>query len=323
MAGQSEVKGRIIKGVGGLYEVLCGDEIIACRARGVFRHGKISPAVGDIVTVALEPSGGGVIMSISERKNLLARPPIANLDHIFILIPTAEPPPDIIAADKLSSIATHNEIGVSVVVTKLELDRRSAKEIEDAYSRTPFKFFSVSALTGEGIDDLRSYILNELSMSLSAFAGASGVGKSTLMNALFPSLELDTGEVSRRTSRGRHTTRYVQLYPISQLVDNETGITSNVSAGLTAAESGAIADTPGFSLLDFVNYDYLTWEDLPYSFPEFEQYLGNCRYTKCSHIKEEGCAVLKALSDGEISPSRHKSFISIHEDIKDKREWDK
>lgn len=294
--------GRIIKGVGGLYFVDCGDAVVSCRARGVFRHDDTSPQVGDLVEIASSPEGDWVILSIGDRKNLLIRPALANLDLLFICVPTASPEPDLRTVDKLIAIAVHNHIDCAVVITKSGLNPDYAEELAAIYRTTTLPTFVTDSVAGEFPDDLRAYLSEQGKGRISAFAGASGVGKSTLINRLFPELALETGRVSEKTERGRHTTRKVELFPLS---------------------GGYLADTPGFTMLDFKRFDFLTKEDLPDSFPEFVPYLYNCRYTKCSHTKEEGCAILAALQEEKIAKSRHESYLDLYATLKDKHEWDK
>ena len=303
--------GTVIKGVGGLYTVLFdgGDEI-ECRARGVFRRERISPTVGDRVAVAGE-GGEAVIDVIYERRNLLLRPPMANLDMIFAVIPTCEPAPDLGSVDKMLSIAEHADIDAAVIVTKCELDGGAASRVADIYGRAGYGVFPVSARTGEGIGALSSFIdsLGERdgagALIATAFAGASGAGKSTLLNALYPELKLGTGELSRKIARGKQTTRHVELYPTRR--------------------SGRVyvADTPGFSLLDFERFDFFSVEALPFTFREFEPYLTKCRYTKCTHVCEDGCAVIAAVESGAIPRERHDSYRALYSILKNKRPWDK
>lgn len=298
-----KLSGRIIKGVGGLYFVDTGvGEILSCRARGIFRHDDTSPQVGDLVEVGKSPEGDHVIFSINERKNLLIRPPLANLDRLYAAVPTTAPDPDLHTVDKLTAIAVHNGIQPAIVITKAGLNRFFAEELAEIYRKTTLPVFITDSLTGEGVDAVRSDLKENGRRKISAFAGASGVGKSTLLNALFPELALETGKVSEKTERGRHTTRKVELYP---LLD------------------GYLADTPGFTMLDFKRFDFFTKEELPDTFPEFAPYLGHCRYTKCSHTKEEGCAILDAVRSGEIAKSRHDCYLELYADLKNKHEWDK
>lgn len=298
--------GKIIGGVGGLYTVRCeeGDEVklIPCRAKGVFRHEKITPLVGD--NVSIDASAGeknAVIDEILERKNFLIRPPMANLDCVFVSMAAAKPAPMLDMTDKLISILEHNDIESVIVIEKCELDRERAAEIKAIYESAGYRVFVLSCETGEGIDEIESFISSR--KGILALAGASGVGKSTLLNKLFPTLGLGTGSVSRKTERGRHTTRAVTLLKIG--------------------EELYFADTPGFSMLDFERFDFFDLEDLPLAFREINRRIGQCRYTKCTHRKEDGCAVVEAVKSGEIAKSRHESYVALYEILKNKHKWDK
>lgn len=294
--------GKIIKGVGGKYTVLCDGETCTARARGVFRHEQISPEVGDNVVLRIEPEGDAYIEDICERKNLLIRPPMANLDYMFITASAAKPAPILATLDKLSAICVHLDIVPIFVVTKCDLDAAMGEKLEKLYRHSGFTVFTLSAEDGEGIDALRNFLLENLPNKTAAFAGASGIGKSTLLNALFPDLSLATGGISERIARGKHTTRHVELFP---------------------AFGGMVADTPGFSMLDFMRFDFMQVDDLPYAFPEFERHLGRCRYTKCTHLCEEGCSIVSAVQNGEIEISRHESYVELYTILKDKKEWKK
>ena len=293
--------GRIIKGLGGLYEVRTNNGVsVMCQARGLFRHDNTTVNVGDYVTVLIEPDGSASIKSITERKNVLIRPPLANLDIIFVVIAAALPDPILSVSDKLIAIAEHNEIEPVIVITKTDIN--SPDYLAEIYTKAGFHVFI-------GTENLQDFIKSYCGDKTSAFAGASGVGKSTLMNNLFPNMiSLDTNEMSHKTGRGKHTTRHVQLYPLSELMsdDNLTGF---------------VADTPGFSLLDFTRFNFFFKEDLPFTFREFEPYLTKCKYTKCTHTKEDGCKIIEAVNNGSIPRERHESYVSVFNDIKDKREW--
>ena len=300
-------KGKIIKGVGGLYSIRVDDgSLLSCRARGAFRHSNMTPLAGDNVLLRASdtPEGGYVISEILERRNSLIRPPLANLDYIFVTMASAHPQPVLTTVDKLISIAEHNKIEPVIVITKLDLDRESASKLEDIYRRSGFTVFTVSSPKGEGVCDIGEFIDKNMGGKTAAFAGASGIGKSTLMNALFPHLELSTSDISRKIERGRHTTREVELFPLSD-----------------APDCGYIADTPGFSMLDFERFDFFDKDDLPLTMREFLPLIGQCRYTKCSHTKEEGCAIVEAVKRGDIPRSRHESFLQIHETLKAKKKW--
>ncbi len=305
---EEDMQGRIIEGVGGLYTVRCEYDaeikLISCRAKGIFRHERILPLVGDVVSVDL--SGGeknAVIEEIAERRNSLIRPPVANIDCVFVTMASAKPMPMLDMTDKLTAILEHNDIEPIIVIGKSELESQRAEEIKNIYTKAGFRTFSLSCVSGEGIDEIRSFIDNDLRNKTVAMAGASGVGKSTLMNMLFPSLSLGTGIVSRKTERGRHTTRAVTLCPIG----NGT----------------FFADTPGFSMLDFERFDFFDAEDLPLAFREINERIGRCKYTKCTHTKEEGCAIVEAVKSGEIPKSRHDSYLILFDILKNKHKWNK
>jgi ribosome biogenesis GTPase len=298
--------GRIIEGVGGLYTVRCEEggevKLIPCRAKGVFRHERITPLVGDNVSIDVSAGeGNAVIDEILERKNSLIRPPMANLDCVFVSMAAAKPAPMLDMTDKLISILEHNDIEPVIVVEKCELDRERAAEIKAIYESAGYPVFVISCETGEGIEEIKGFISSR--KGILALAGASGVGKSTLLNKLFPTLGLFTGSVSRKTERGRHTTRAVTL--------------------LELGEELYFADTPGFSMLDFERFDFFDLEDLPLSFREINERIGQCRYTKCTHRKEDGCAVVEAVNRGEIAKSRHESYVALYEILKNKHKWNK
>lgn len=296
------IKGRIISGIGGLYQVATEDDVIACRAKGAFRHNMETPTVGDTVTVSTD--GGAMINEIVDRRNILIRPPIANLNFLFCVIPVANPSPDIFTLDKLIAIAENSEIEPVIVITKADLDSEYADKLYSLYQRAGFSTFKVSVYEEESIKPLETFIRESASFGISAFAGASGAGKSTLMNALFPKLKIVTGEVSRKIGRGRHTTRAVNLYPLSSL--------------LNLPVDGFLADTPGFTMLDFERFDFFELEDLPYTFREFSEHIGLCKYTRCTHLCEEGCSIVEAVSRGEIAKSRHEGYASLYAILKAK-----
>lgn len=303
-----KLNGRIVQSVGGLYTVRVedGDGVseIQCRARGSFRHNNMSPLVGDLVQLDLSAGEkNAVIGEIYERKNALIRPPLANLDCVFVAMAAAQPAPMPDMTDKLTAILEHNSIEPVIVIEKCDLDRNSAAQLKTVYESAGYRVFVLSCITGEGVEEIREFVRNSLGGRISAMAGASGVGKSTLLNNIFPTLSLSTQNVSKKTERGRHTTRAVTLYPIG---------------------NGAFfADTPGFSMLDFERFDFFSVEDLPMAFPEVNARIGQCRYTKCTHTKEDGCAIVEAVARGEISKSRHDSYVSLYSILKNKHKWDK
>ena len=310
----TEKKGRVTKGLGGLYEVRSVENgrvsVYSCRAKGVLKRDEDKVLVGDNVKILLDDAipDSVVIGEIFERKNALIRPPLSNLDYIFIVFSAKKPSPVSETVDKLIAIAEHSGIIPVCVITKSDLDNTYAYELQDIYKGAGFDCFVTSSSTGEGVGELSAYIGAAVRQGrTAAFAGASGVGKSTLMNSLFPHLALATDEISRKIERGRHTTRHVELFAISEDLD-----------------TGFLADTPGFSLIDFARFDFFGLDDLPLTFREFKSYVGKCRYVDCSHVGEgeEDCAIIRAVRQGKISPSRHASYASIRSVLKDKKPYE-
>ncbi len=299
-------KGKVVKGLGGLYEVRVdgenGFERIVCRAKGSLHRDEEKVLIGDNVVVSIdsETPDAVSITEICSRKNALIRPPMANLDYLFIVFAAKKPSPIIETVDKLISIAEHNSITPVLVITKSDLSSIAADEYAEIYEKAGFDVFITSSSDGSGVDELKTYIKEHLNGGkTSAFAGASGVGKSTLLNALFPELMLATQEISKKIERGRHTTRHVEIFDV---------------------EGGFLADTPGFSLVDFARFDFMLLEDLEITFRDFRKYKGECRYADCSHVGEgeDECAIAMAAKNGAISMSRLDSYRSIYKTLKSK-----
>lgn len=289
-------KGKIIKGIGGFYYVATNDTIYECKARGTFRNQKITLLVGDDVEISINTNAENTIDKILDRKNSLVRPPLANLDTLFIVASIVDPKINTLIIDKLIAIAEYKHIEPVLVLTKTDLDNDYSKYV-DIYTKAGFKVIVCDNKKGTGADEVRAM----LSGKISAFTGNTGVGKSTLLNNIAPELSLETGETSKKLGRGRHTTRHCELFNVA---------------------GGYIADTPGFSSLDFEKCEKILKDDLPYCFREFEPYLDSCKFiTSCSHINDKGCAVCKAIEDGKISPSRHESYIAMYNDVKDIKQW--
>lgn len=304
-------EGRVLSVTGGLFAVKCEEKTVYCSAKGIFRKEKISPVAGDLVLIESEESPTeenreeGVIAKILPRKNVLIRPPLANLDTLFLVAAVKDPDPVLLSIDKLLAIAKHNEIEVVLVFTKKELDEEKAAKLCDLYRKAGYSAFAVTSLEQE---ETRALIYPCIKGKICAVAGASGVGKSTLLNTLFPFLSAETGALSEKTQRGKHTTRQSTLYDISSLIASEKEV--------------YVADTPGFSLLDFERFFFMKKEDLPFSFPEFEPFLGKCKYTKCTHQKEDGCKIVEAVEKGEMAKSRHESYCTLYRDLNKTREWE-
>lgn len=288
-------KGKIIKGIGGFYYVDTGNEIYECKARGNFRKQKITPLVGDNVEISINNNAENTIDTIYPRKNEIIRPPLANLDQLFIVASLVEPKINTTIIDNLTAIAEYKGIEPIIVITKTDLET-SADKYKNIYESAGFKVVICNNITGEGADEIRNLLNNKCS----AFTGNTGVGKSTLLNNVFPNLELKTGEISKKLGRGKHTTRHCELFKTN---------------------NGYIADTPGFSSLEFKQIEKILKDDLPYCFREFEEYLGNCKFSTCTHINDKGCAIAEAVNNGKISKSRHESYISMYNEVKDIKEW--
>lgn len=296
---KQNVRGRIIKSLGGFYYVADNEQkgnIIECRARGAFRQQNVKPCVGDWAQVELTPQGKGYVVEIEERKNSLVRPPLANLDQLVLVVSIADPAPNAFVLDKLIAIAEYQEIEPIIVITKCDL--ADPEEFAQIYRKAGFTVLETKSLQHEGIES----VMEILKDKTSAFCGNSGAGKSTLLNAIDPRLSLDTGDISQKLGRGRHTTRHVELYELPS--------------------GGFVADTPGFSAVDLEKFQIILKDELAGCFREMRQYEGKCRFRGCSHTKEAGCAVLEAVKNGEISQSRHQSYLNLYELAKNIKEWE-
>jgi ribosome biogenesis GTPase len=270
--------------------------MIECRARGKFRKDKVTPLVGDRVCFEETQPGKGVVTQLLERKNFFIRPPIANIDYLVIIASAVIPVTDPYLIDRMTATAKSSECKCIICLNKCDMDR--ADKLYDIYSRSGFITVRTSAKTGEGINELRELIAGKQC----AFTGNSGVGKSSILNALMPGLDIATGNVSAKLGRGRHTTRHVELF---------------------ALPNGAvIADTPGFSAFDTEKMELVFKQRLQYYFEEFEPYLDTCMFANCSHTREKGCSILKAVQDGHIQPSRHSSYVRMYEQAKQINEWE-
>ena len=288
-------EGRIQKALSGFYYVDTGTEILTCRARGKFRKEGVSPLVGDWVEVRELGGGEGFVEAIRPRRNAFARPAVANIDQLVIIASGAIPRTDPFLIDRVAAIAAPKDCDVIVLLNKCDMD--PAEDLYGIYTAAGFPTLRVSAETGEGLEELKPLITGKLS----AFTGNSGVGKSSILNALDPAFHLQVGEVSDALGRGRHTTRHVELY--------------HLSCG------GDIVDSPGFSSFETDELNLELKHRLPETFREFAPYLGACRFVGCSHTKEKGCAVLEALRAGKLQPSRHASYVRLFEELKPLQDW--
>ena len=286
--------GRIIQGIGSFYTVESEGQRYVCKARGRFRKQRISPLVGDFVEFqpADREDGEGFIEEILPRNSELLRPPVANVDVIFVTVAASSPEPDLLLVDRLLVRAHRAGIEAKIIVNKTDLNGGMAEEIARQYGSAGYEVFRVSAKQGVGLDALKAAAQGKTI----AFAGQSAVGKSSLLNALCPGLSLETGSVSR-IERGRHTTRKAQLIPM---------------------QGGYLADTPGFSLLEL---DTMEPELLAECYPEFAPYEGKCRFLGCQHLNEPDCAVKDAAQQGVISRERLERYAVLHQELKEK--WGK
>lgn len=285
----------IMKSTAGFYYVRSEDgEITECRARGVFRKQKLAPLVGDKVTIETDGKNG-TVTEIYERRNSLIRPPVANIDKLIIISSVTQPLPNLPIIDKLTAIAADKNIEPVVVFSKADLG--DAASLVEIYKKSGIESFAVSSKTGEGIENFK-HIFDS---SVCVLTGNTGVGKSSALNAINPDLDLATAHISNKLGRGRHTTRTVELYEMF---------------------GGYIADTPGFSSLDFENSEIIIKENLPFCFPEFEEYIGQCKFVSCAHIGEKGCRICQAVADGDIQQSRYDSYRLMYDEVKDYKEWE-
>ncbi|MBQ9518208.1 MAG: ribosome small subunit-dependent GTPase A [Eubacterium sp.] len=292
--------GKIVKGIGGFYYVDADDVIYECKARGNFRKQKITPLIGDNVEISINEDNCAEnrIEKIFERKNSMIRPPLANLDQLFIVSSFVDPKINTLIIDKMVAIAEYKHIEPVIVLTKIDLEVDYQQYI-DIYENAGFKVILCNNTTGEGSAEVRALLKGKIS----AFCGNTGVGKSSLLNQIFPDLELETGETSKKLGRGKHTTRHCELFK---------------------TDGGYIADTPGFSSLDIERCEKIYKEDLPLCFREFEPYIDDCKFnTNCSHINDKGCKVVEAVESGKIAKSRHESYVAMYNEVKDIKEWQK
>lgn len=294
--GYMELDGFVIKCVGGFYTVETSERMVTCRARGRFRKEGVSPCAGDRVIVQADEDGTGALIEIMPRRNHLVRPPVANLDCLFVVASVCDPAANLALIDKTLAVAEINGIEPIVVFTKTDLG--DVGELLEVYQLAGIKCCAVCSEHGDGIQQVRELAVGKIS----AFLGNSGVGKSTLLNAVFPGLELETGEISQKLGRGRHTTRHVEFYPLP--------------------EGGYAADTPGFSTFDVERYKLTDKEQLISGFREIKKFSVNCQFTSCSHTCEKGCAVLRAADEGKIARSRIENYGAMYQEIKGVKKWE-
>ena len=294
-------EGIIVKSTGGLYTVETKDGIsVDCRAKGAFRHSKIIPLAGDRVTFECDEGKEGFITKIHDRKNSLIRPAVANVDLLCVVIASKNPDPDLFILDKLCAVARKNGIEVLLIVNKDDIG--DSEEFFAVYGKAGFTVVSMCATNPEGYEKSIETIRNIAKGKISFFTGASGVGKSSVLNVVYPELSLETGEISKKIQRGKHTTRVTTLFKMG--------------------ENTYVGDTPGFSSFDVVGFSMLDSESLLECFPDIEKYALDCKYKKCTHVCEDGCNVMAALADDKISFSRHESYKKLFNELKEVKPWD-
>ena len=290
-----KAEGRIIKSLSGFYDVQTKSEVVTCRGRGSLRRSGDSPLTGDMVEISLE-NGKGMVEKILPRKNRFVRPAVANVDALVVFAANVNPVTEPFLIDRVAAIAGDQEVPVYICINKCDLD--PAVDLQRIYTNAGFPVILASAETGEGVEQLRSLIAGKLT----AFTGNTGVGKSSMLNALCPELSLATGEVSQKLGRGRHTTRHVELFYLG--------------------EDTYVADTPGFSSFDTEQMDVLLKENLQYAFPDFADCLGQCQFHDCSHRAEPGCMVRQRVEQGTIERSRYDSYLRLYEKSSQIKLWE-
>ena len=285
--------GVVIKGIGGNYDVACGDEILRCRASAKLRRDGVL-AAGEYVTLRVTGSGGYILERLP-RRNGLIRPAIANIDQLVILCSQAPPVTDPYLIDKVTVVALYQGIRPIILLNKCDL--HPSGELYDAYQKAGFSVVRASAVTGEGVEELTAMLAGKIS----AFTGNSAIGKSSILNRIDSRFGLQVGDMSEKIARGRHTTRHVEL--------------------LRLENGGLVADTPGFSTFDAVRMEKLTRENLQHYFPELEPYFARCRFSDCRHIKEPGCLVREAVERGDIARSRYESYCKLYKEVAAQKLW--
>lgn len=287
-------QGVVIKGIGGNYDVACEGQILRCRASAKIKHQKNLLAAGEYVELRITDDGGYITERLP-RRNGLIRPAIANIDQLVILCSQAPPVTDPYLIDKVTVVALYQ--GIQPVILLNKSDLHDSVDLYHAYQKAGFPVLRASAVTGEGVEEVKAMLAGKIS----AFTGNSAIGKSSILNRIDSRFGLQVGDMSEKIARGRHTTRHVELFQL----DN----------------GGFVADTPGFSTFDAVRMEKLTKENLQQYFPEIDRFFAQCRFSDCKHIKEPGCVVREAVELGEIAKSRYESYCMLYEEVAAQKLW--
>lgn len=292
------MQGKIIKGIAGFYYIYAEDgNIYECKAKGIFRKDNFKPLVGDNVeiTVLNEEEKEGSVTSILPRRNSLIRPAVANVDQAFLIFAMENPKPNFLLLDRFLIMMEQQKIPVVICFNKKDVgEKKEMEKLCEIYTGCGYCVVLSSTYEGEGMDEIREILKGKTTV----VAGPSGVGKSSITNCMQGEVQMETGEISKKLKRGKHTTRHSQVIPVEK--------------------NTFLVDTPGFSSL------YLTdmkEEELRDYFPEFVMYEPQCRFQGCMHIHEPGCAVKKALSEGKISQQRYDNYLALYEELKEKRRY--
>jgi ribosome biogenesis GTPase len=291
------MQGIIMKAIAGFYYVNTGSEIIECRARGIFKKRKITPLVGDRVTISLDEADPtkGRVETIEDRSIELIRPPVSNVTQAIVVFSVTHPDPNINLLDKLLAICEHRGLNVVLCFNKVDLDDVDyVRQLEEIYKKAGYTVIPTSAKNHIEISALKEVLKDEISV----FAGPSGVGKSSLLNEIQEGIKLEVGGLSKKISRGKHTTRH------SELIELESG--------------GMVVDTPGFTSMDITEIEM---EILDECFIEFKDYYVDCKFNNCNHINEPGCAVKAALDEENISQSRYDSYVYFMKALEEHRRY--
>ncbi len=295
--------GKVLSCVGGLYTVDCENVLYQAVAKGAFRHSKMTVMAGDKVEFDIDSENKGFIKEVLERKNFLIRPEVANIDVMFVVFALSSPDPNFLAIDKLTVLTEHSGIDTVIVFNKCDLvPDEKREEMKKIYESVGYRVVMLSAKSDA--DKVRKELLPLAKGKVAVFSGPSGVGKSTIINALYPDLQLETGRISEKNRRGKNTTRTTTLHK-------------------TRENDGTyLVDTPGFTLLDFDRFKFMKKEELVFAFREYAPLALDCRYTKCTHTKEEGCKILEKINDGTLPESRHESFLALWDILKNHKDWE-